>query len=92
MILLESLELPNGDDVLLRRHIDGTTVKTSLGRRQSRVVNEEKISFIGKKNINLRETMMKKCLFSIYGLLPNTSIYYLLLWSILVAVCAVRIS
>ena len=34
--------------VLLRRHKDGTTVKTSLGRRQSRVVNEEKISFIGK--------------------------------------------
>ena len=30
------------------------------GRRQSRVVNEEKISFIGKKNINLREINNEK--------------------------------
>lgn len=91
MILSESRELPNGDDVLFRRNIDGTTFKTSLGRRQLRVVNEEKISFIGKKNLNLRDNY-EKCLLSIYGFLPNTSIYYMLLWSILVAVCAVRIS
>ena len=58
----------------------------------SHELSMKKKSVLSVREYKLRNFPNENLLFSIYGFLSNTTICNLLLWSIFVAVCAVRVS